>query len=183
MFDAPSGAKPMINQMEIRMRYFLAVSLATLSLLSSAAAKPRIVPLRTSVSISSQSSESRWSVPIKSADGNTAYVLSLEPDFSVGHHLAALTVVLHHSGDKAVAANLLNPTGIWHGIQPCDFVANDLAQGAQKSVFGDKRTLLSKSLGLVVHIAVSKAVVSPISAANYQIDSLGLQIEIDNSRL
>ena len=110
-------------------------------------------------------------------------VIAQSPPDDARLWLRCETVVLHHSGDKADAANLLNATGIWDGIQPCDFVANDLAQGAQKSVFGDKRTLLSKSLGLVVHIAVSKAVVSPISAANYQIDSLGLQIEIDNSRL
>ena len=77
--------------------------------------------------------------------------------------------------------DLLHPAGIWHGIQACDFVANDLAQGVQKSVFGDKRTISLKSLGLVVRIAVSQEVVSPISGGNYRIDSLGVQIEIDNS--
>jgi hypothetical protein len=162
-------------------QYVLAISVATLGLLSSAAANPRIVPLRTSVTFSPQSAEGRWSVPIKSTDGHTAYVLSFEPDFYVGHHLEGLTLVLHHFGDKTDAPNLLDPTGIWHGIQACDFVANDLAQGVQKSVFGDKRTVSLKTLGLVVRIAVSKAAVSPISAGNYQIDSLGLQIEIDNS--
>ncbi|MGA8366656.1 MAG: hypothetical protein ACLQMT_10100 [Candidatus Acidiferrales bacterium] len=162
-------------------QYFFAVSLATLSLLPNAAAKPRIVPLRTSVHFSPRSSLGQWSVPIKSIDGRTVYVLSLEPDFSVGNHLATLTLVLRHFGDKDDAPNLLDPAGIWHGIQPCDFVANDLAQGAQKSVFGDKRTISRKDLGFVVRIIVSKAVVSPISAGNYQLDALDLQIEVNNS--
>ncbi len=62
-------------------RHLLAVSLATLGL-SNATAKPRIVPLRTSATFSAQSPENRWSVPIKSPDGSTAYVLSLEPMIS-----------------------------------------------------------------------------------------------------
>jgi len=162
-------------------QYIFAISLAALSLLSNTAAKPRIVPLRTSVTFSSVSSVNQWSVPIKSTDGRTIYVLSLEPDFSVGHHLAVLTLVLRHFADKKDAPNLLDPTGIWHGIQPCDFVANDLAQGAQKSVFGgDKRTISRKNLGLVVRIIVSKAMVTLISPGNYQLDDLELQIEINN---
>jgi hypothetical protein len=164
-------------------QFIFAVSLAAiLNLLSNAAANPRIAPLRTNVTLSSESAENRWSLPIKTTDGRTAYVLSLEPDFSVGHHLAALTLVLRHSGDKADTPNLLDPTGVWHGIQPCDFVANDLAQGAQKSVFGEKRTILVKNSGLVARIVVSRATVSPISADNYQLDALDLQIEINNSR-
>jgi hypothetical protein len=90
--------------------------------------------------------------------------------------------VLHHFGDKADAPNLLDPPGIWHGLQPCDFVANDLAQGAQKSVFGEKRTILPKNSGLVVRIVVSSATVSPISAGNYQLETLDLRVEVDNSR-
>jgi hypothetical protein len=162
-------------------QYILVPSLTILGLLSDAAASPRIVPLRTNVSFPSESAVNRWSVPIKTTDGRTVYFLSLQPDFSVGHLLAALTLVLHRSGDKADAPNLLDPMGTWHGIQPCDFVANDLAQGVQKSVFGERRTVPLKSLGLVVRISVSKATVSPISASNYQLDALDLQIEVDNS--
>src|SRR5271157_826148 len=129
-------------------QYVLVVPLTILSLLSNAAANPRIVSLRTNVAFSSESAVNRWSVLIKTTDGRTAYVLSFEPDFSVGHHLAALTLVLHRSGDKADAPNLLDPTGTWHGIQPCDFVANDLAQGVQKSAFGERRTVPLRGLGL-----------------------------------
>jgi len=162
-------------------RYLSALSLVILGSMSNAAAMPRVVPLRTSVTFSPRSSVSQWSVPIRSDDGRTVYVLSLEPEFSMGKHLAALTLVLRHFGDKNDAPNLLDPRGIWHGIQPCDFVANDLAQGAQKSVFGDKRTISRKDLGLMLRIIVSNAMVSPLSAGNYQLDALDLQIEVNNS--
>jgi hypothetical protein len=72
---------------------FAASSVASSTLVSNAAAKLPIVPLRTSVTFSSQSPENRWSVPIKSTDGSTAYVLSLEPDFDVGR-LISLGYVL-----------------------------------------------------------------------------------------
>jgi hypothetical protein len=157
------------------------VSLMTLSVLCNAASKPRIIPVRTSVSFPSHSSEGRWSFPIKTTDGSTVYVLSLDPDFYVGNHLAVVTLVLHRFANNPGAQNLLDPPGIWHGIQPCDFVANDLAQGIQKSVFGEKRIIPRKDLGLVVRIAASSATVSPASAGNYQLDALNLQIEVDNS--
>ncbi|MGC2417910.1 MAG: hypothetical protein WA434_09195, partial [Candidatus Acidiferrales bacterium] len=129
----------------------------------------------------SQPSEKRWSTPIKSADGGTAYILSLEPDFNVGHHLTVLELTLRDPGDKADSRNLLDPTGRRHGLQAYDFAASDLADGVQKSAFGEKRTVSLKSLGLVVRIAVLKASVSPISAGNYQLDTLDLQIEVENA--
>jgi hypothetical protein len=164
-------------------RYIFGVSLvAILSLLSNAVGNPRIAPLRTNATFSPASADNHWSSPIKTTDGHPAYVLSLEPDFSIGDHLAVLTLVLRHFGDNADAPNLMNQPGIWHGIQPCDFVANDLAGGAQRSVFGEKRTILLKNSGLVVRIVVSRATVSQISAGNYQLDALDLQIEVNNSR-
>jgi hypothetical protein len=164
------------------LRGIFALSLVTTpSFLSNAAANPRIVPLRTNAAFSSESAKNHWIVRIKTTDGRAAYVLSLEPDYEVGNHLAVLNLVLHHSGDKPDAPNLLDPTGIWHGIQPCDFVANDLALGAQKSAFGANRTILVKNLGLTVRITVAKARVSPTSAGNYQLDALDLQIEVNNS--
>ncbi len=157
------------------------VSLMTLGVLCNAAASPRIISVRTSVSFPSHSSKDRWSFPIKTTDGSTVYVLSLDQDFSVGNHLAVVTLVLHRFGDKPGAQNLLDPPGIWHGIQPCDFVANDLAHGIQKSIFGEKRIITRKDLGLVVRIAASTATVSPTSNGDYQLDAITLQIEVDNS--
>lgn len=155
--------------------------LATLGSSLDAASKSRIIPVRTNVSFSSQSSEDRWSIPVKATNGSTVYVVSLDPEFSVGQHLAALTLGLRHFGDTPDAPNLLDPTGIWHGIQPCDFVASDFTRGIKKSVFGEKRTIRPKSVGLVIRIVVSKATVTPTSANTYQLEALDLQLEIDNS--
>lgn len=165
-------------------RYMIfAVPLTALSFLcnANATAKPRIVPLRATATFSSQSPESRWSVPIKSTDGNTVYVLSLEPDFDVGHHVATLELVLRKPGDNADTCNLLDPTGRRHGLQAYDFAANDLAQGVQKSAYGERRTMSLKSLGMVLRVVVLKATVGTISTGNYQIDALDLQIEVSNS--
>jgi hypothetical protein len=161
-------------------QHILVTFFVTIALLPIAAAKPRIVPLQTSVKFSTQASENRWSVPIKSTDGSTAYVLSLEPDFDVGHHIVTLELVLRHSADKSDGPNLLDPTRSRHGLQAYDFAADDLVQGVQKSAFGEKRTVTLKSLGLVLRITVSKAAVSTISVGNHQLDALDLQIEVDN---
>lgn len=144
-------------------------------------AKERIVPLHTSVAFSSEAPGNRWSVPIKSTDGSLAYILSLEPDFDVEQHVVTLELVLRHPRDKANAPNLLDPTGRRHGLQSYDFAASDLARGVQKSAFGEKRTVSLKNLGLLVRIDVLKAEVSPVSAGNFQLDALELQIEVDNS--
>jgi hypothetical protein len=60
-----------------RLRRYLifAVPLTVLSFLSNAKAKPRIMPLRATATFASHSSESRWSVPVKSTDGSTVYDL------------------------------------------------------------------------------------------------------------
>jgi len=170
----------MIHFNRLSQRIFV-VSLMTLGGLCSAAAKPRIIPVRTSVSFPSHTSKNRWSFPIKTTYGSTVYVLSLDSDFSVGNNLAAVTLVLHRFADKPGADNLLDPPGIWHGIQPCDFVANDLAHGIQKSVFGEKRIIPREDLGLMVRISAASATISPTSNGDYQLDAFTLQIEVDNS--
>ncbi len=163
-------------------QHILATFFVTIALLPDAAAKPRIVPLQTSATFSTQVPENRWSVPIKSIDGSTAYTLSLEPDFDVGHHVVTLELLLRRPSDKTDAPNLLDPTGTRHGLQAYDFAASDLAQGVQKSAFGEKRTVRLKDLGLILQITVSNAVVSPISNGSYQIDGLELRIKVENSK-
>src|SRR5438477_12399369 len=82
-------------------RYIFSVQLVTLGLFTNAAAKPRIIPLRTSINVSSRSADIRRSVSIKSTNGTTAYILSLEPDFDIGHHLLTLELVLRRPRDSA----------------------------------------------------------------------------------
>ena len=160
----------------------LATFFVTIALLPVAAAQPRIVPMQTSVRFSTQAPENRWSVPIKSIDGSTAYTLSFEPDFDVGHHVVTLELLLRRPSDKTDTPNLLDPTGARHGLQAYDFAASDLAQGAKKSAFGEKRTLRLKNLGLILQITVSNVLVSPVSNGSYQIDGLELQIKVENSK-
>ena len=163
-------------------RFIFDVALvAALSLISNATVKPQIVPLRTSLTFSAQSAENRLSIPIKSTDGKTVYILSLEPDFDVGHHIVVLELVLRRPHDKTASPNRLDPTGMWHGYQPYIFGGRDFTQGVKKSLYGEKRTVSLNNLGLMVRITVSKATVSPVSGDDYQFDALELQIEVDNS--
>jgi hypothetical protein len=151
--------------------------------LSYAVGKPRITPLRTSFTFSDNSALSQRSVPIKSTDGHTIYVLSLEPDFDVRHRVVTLEVVLRLAHDKGAAQNLLAPTGVWHGYQAYVFAGSDFALGPDKSAFGPRRTISVQRLGLVVRIVVSGVKVSPITGTpglDYQLDALDLQIEVDN---
>jgi hypothetical protein len=140
----------------------------------------RVIPMRTKVTFSSQSPENLWSVPIKSVDGKTIYFLSLVEDTDLEHHPITIELKMRRSGYKPDGANLLDPTGIRHGLQAYDFAADDLAQGVQKSAFGEKRTVRLKDVGLVVQIAVLKAAVCGISTRSHQIDSLELQIDVNN---
>jgi hypothetical protein len=164
-------------------RHSITTCMLVLSLLPSAAARAEIIPLRTRAVFSAESPKNRWSAAIKSPDGKTAYVLSLEPDFDVGRHVITLELVLRRLGAEADAPNLFDPTGKRHGLQAYDFAADDLAQEIKNSAFGEKRIVSLRRLGLVVRIDVSKAAVSPVSPGNYQLDALEIQIEVDNLNL
>lgn len=165
-----------------RFRYNIPATLLTvIAAFPTTPTKPRVVPLRTRATFSVQSLENRSSIPVKLPDGNTAYLLSLEPDFDRGHHVITVELTLRHAGDKDDAANLLDPTGKRHGLHAYDFAADDLAGGAQKSVFGKERTVPLTSMGLVIRITILNAVVRPISGTFHQLDTLELQIDVDNS--
>jgi hypothetical protein len=142
------------------------------------AATPCILPLRTIATFATQFPEEHWSVPVKASDGHIAYVLSLEPDVDIGHHVLTVELVLRHAGSEADAPNLLR--GKRHGLQPYDFAVDDLAHGVKNSVFGEKRTITVSDLGLVLRIVITDATVSPISASSYEFDALALQVEVDN---
>jgi hypothetical protein len=154
----------------------------SLGLLATAYAGIQIAPFVANVHFSARAAASRWSAPIKSPDGTTAYVLALEPDFDVGHHVVDLTLVLRASGAKSDASNLLDPSGARHELQAYDFAAADLAKGAKASAYGEKRTIPLPSLGLVVSVVIDKAVVTPVSSTDYQMDELDLKVTVDNRK-
>jgi hypothetical protein len=162
---------------------FSVFCLSALCLSSTAAPNPRIVPLQTEVDITAaQFAKNRWSVPIKSAEGRTVYVLSLEPDvlYEQGNHpLEELDLVLRLPRSTDVR-NLLAPTGDWHGTQSYMFSAEDFKEGVDRTAFGKTRVISVNGLRLVVRITVLKATVSQ-SGSECQLDSLDLKIEVDNS--
>jgi hypothetical protein len=167
---------------------FAVLTLSALCAASHAATKPRIIPLRANVAFSAaQSAQNHWSVPIKSVDGRTAYVLSLEPDdvfHTDDHHVEGLELVLRRPHDQPDAQNLLAAIRNWHGVQDFMFPAWDFKQGVKKSLYGKKRTISVEKLGLVVQVVVSKAEVSlttAIPGVDYQLDALDLQIEVNNA--
>jgi hypothetical protein len=140
--------------------------------------KPKIVPLQTvDLVFSINSTDNQPFAKIKTADGKPAYILSLEPYRNVRGHLTGLELTLHRP-DKTDTVNLLEPAGMWHGLQGYDFPGADFAQGVEKSTFGEARTIPSKRLRLVVRITVTNAAVSKISAEDYQFDKLNLRIEV-----
>ena len=159
---------------------FIIISLIVLAFACTAEASVDVFPLRTTATFSTQSQKKQWSVPIKSTDGTVQYVLSLEPDFDVEHHVVTVELILQRPSTKPNGPNLLDPTGRRHGLQAYDFAANDLARGIQHSAFGKERIIRLTILGIVVRIVVSKATVSLISSGKYQVNSLELQIEVEN---
>jgi hypothetical protein len=163
-------------------RLIFAVSLASsLALVSSAATNPRIIPFQSKVSFSADASGNAWSVPIKSTSGRTIYVLSLEPDFYVGKRVEGVDLILRRTNSDLVAPNLLAPIGIWHGLQAYMFPAQDFLQGVKGTVFGERRTISARRLGLVIKVTVSDAKISQTSSGYIQLDALELQVEVDNS--
>jgi len=161
--------------------FFVGFLTAVLSLTCDAAEKVQIVPLRTTATFSAQSAQDRWSVPIKSTGGRIVYILSLEPDYWVGNQkIEGLDLVLRYPSDKSKDSNLLAPQGNWHGLQDYDFPALDLRRGVKNTIFGEKRTITVKRLGLTIRINLKDAKISPISEGNYQLEALDLQIEVDN---
>ncbi len=168
----------------MRTRPFLGALVLVLVLwgLAIAHASPEIAPLRTRAHFSVQSGTTHWSAPVKSPNETTVYLLELEPDFDVAHHVVDVELVLRGADKNGAASNLLDPTGHRHGLQAYDFAAADLAKGAQASAYGEKRTITLEKLGLVVSIVVAKAVVSPVSTSDYQLDELDLDITVDNRK-
>ncbi len=173
---------------------------AALSFSHQLSAQPRIAPTHTTATFSLEGADSPWSVPIKTANGRAAYVLSLEPQRDVGNRPVGVELILRRANSRSDGQNLLAPTGNWHGLQAYDFPGRDLAQGTQKTAFGEKRTIVVERLGLKVRIVLLSAKVSPLpllgdlppcdrvlkpnppcESPDFQLESLALQVTVENS--
>jgi hypothetical protein len=145
-----------------------------------ASAAEQIVPLHQRVFLSGHPRWSHWSVPLQAVDGSTRYVLSLELHADRRQHVSAIELALHDAGAGADARNLLAPPGSGPGMQPFDFVAKDLAKGAENSTYGRARKIFAPRVGLIVRAAVLEAGVKPVSKSEFELDKLSLDIQIEN---
>jgi hypothetical protein len=167
---------------KLESRWLMCCVLPILSLTPANATPTQIVPLHTTLTFSSQHPKGPNPVPVKSTDGKTVYFLSLRIEPDVKNNPVGIDLVLLHTRASSDDVNLLDPTGKWHGIQPYIFPASDFAQGAEKSIYGEKRIIRLKHLGLELQITVSNVAVTPNSTpySEYQFDALTLQINVDN---
>lgn len=161
-------------------RFIILLLVALSGLTSNAASKAKVVPFHAQVAFSGQSTERPWSAPLQSTDGRTLYVLSLEPDYEVGHQIEGLDLVLRYPRDRRKNSNLLAPVGIWHGLQNYMFPAGDFLQGVEKATFGKSRTISVKKLGLEIRVTILKASISQLTDGSPKLDGLELDIGVEN---
>jgi hypothetical protein len=140
----------------------------------------RIIPKQMQAAFSRGASKKAWTDYIYSATNQKLYVLSLEPQVDAGKHTIGIDLILRDAEEPTTDQNLLNPPGNWHGLQPYNFVANDLLQGADKSVFGRRRAIGVKSRGLDIVIQIRDVKVSALPDGTYDIDELKLLLAVDN---
>jgi len=152
---------------------------ALLSFLSSAQAQ--IFPVSATLAYSSSTPTSA-ALKIDAIDGS-AYELMLQADRDGNGAAVAVDLVLLRSGQER---NLLEPkVENWHGAQPFMFVARDLMNGPQGSVYGATRDFLVSKEKLRVRVIISKAIVrkaESVAPLNDIFDELVLSIEVSNSK-
>jgi hypothetical protein len=139
-----------------------------------------IRPLHTTAYFSKGSSATAWRAYVLTPEGKRAYKVSFEPEYGPKHEVIGLDLVLVdlQKGQRSSDLNLLNPHN-WHGLQPYDFLGNDLAQGPASSTFGSHRELKLERTRLIVRMDISSVKVSLLPNGDYQIDRLELAITVD----
>jgi hypothetical protein len=60
------------------------------------------------------------------------------------------------------------------------FVASDLSNGPEKSIFGRRRAILIKRLGIVVKIEAADAEVQMLAKNDYEFTKLCMGISVEN---
>jgi len=161
---------------------FVPVALIALVAVSARGDPVKIRSLHTTAYFSKNYSATPWKAYVYTPEGKRAYKLSFEPEYGPKGEITDLDLVLvdakkeHQPPDS----NLLSPRGIWHGLQPYNFIGTDLAQGPDKSIGGRHRVLRIDDKKLVVRIDISSVKVSPLTNGDYLIDRLDLAISVDN---
>ena len=122
------------------------------------------------------------SVPFHSPRGET-YWFRLSPDRDVDGNDIVVELVMQGTSSSSRKANLLDATGRLHGMQKWTFAASDLANGAQRSVYGTARAIDLPKLGITVEATVARVGVKPTPAtagmpAGYRFTDLTLEVRV-----
>ncbi len=172
----------------LRVLPLLCVAVCLLGASLSASAEP-IISATMKVEFSREATTKRWSRQIESTAGKPAYFLKLRPEYAVGHYLIGISLVLQDARRIEGDSNLLRPSGDWHGLQPYNFMAEDLSHGPQHSAFGSHRTIINRERGIIVQIDILDARTSIRHDKNSaippdfpQLDELSLTVSVDNLR-
>lgn len=139
-----------------------------------------IAPKQMQAEFSQGTSTTTWTDYLYSPSNKKLYILSLEPEVNVAKHVIGVDLVLRNAEKPKTDENLLSPAGNWHGLQPYNFVATDLMHGADRSVFGVRRSIkvTSRKLNVVIQILDEKISASP--DGTQEIDVLKLAVSADN---
>jgi hypothetical protein len=104
----------------------------------------------------------------------------MEPEADVGKHVIGVDLVLRNADEPKTDENLLSPPGNSHGLQPYNFVASDLLHGADRSVFGARRSIKVTSRKLNIVIQILDVKFRTLSDGTQEIDDLKLSVSVDN---
>jgi hypothetical protein len=139
-----------------------------------------IAPKQVQAEFSLKNSTKPWADHLYSPSNKKLYDLSLEPEVSVAKHVIGVDLVLRNADNLKTDENLLRPAGNWHGLQPYNFVATDLMHGADKSVFGLRRSIKVTTKKLTVVIQILDEKIRALPDGTQEIDDLKLAISVDN---
>lgn len=139
-----------------------------------------IAPKQMQAEFSLENSAKPWADHLYSPSNKKLYDLWLEPEVNVAKRVIGVDLVLRNAENPKTDENLLRPAGNWHGLQPYNFVATDLMHGADKSLFGARRSIkvTSKKLTVVLQILDEKIRVLP--DGTQEIDGLKLAVSVEN---
>jgi hypothetical protein len=140
----------------------------------------RIVPKQMHAQFSQGDSAKAWTDHLDSPANKKVYILSLEPDLDVGRHVIGVDLVLRDADEPKTNENLLSPAKNWHGLQPYNFVASDLLSGADRSVFGARRSIKITSRELDIEIQIVDVKLTALPDGTREIDELKLAVSANN---
>jgi hypothetical protein len=140
----------------------------------------RIAPKQMQAEFSRKDSTKTWTDYLYSRSNKKLYVFTLQPDLNAAKQVIGVDLVLRDARNPNTDDNLLSPAGNWHGLQQYNFVATDLKHGADKSVFGARRSIKVTRKKLTVVIQIQDEKIRALPDGTQEIDDLKLAVSVDN---